>query len=213
MSGAAGRIIDITPPITPDLAVFPGDTPPSREVLLDMERGDHLTLSTLRTTVHLGAHADGVNHYGVGGPDIDAMPLDHFIGPCEVVHVSAEPGRRVGVTDLPETARLERPRVLLRTGSYPDPTTWSESFCGLEPELVDHLHAAGVITVGIDTPSVDAPTAKTLVAHHRFLATGMAIIEGLVLTDVTPGDYELIALPLRLVGFDASPVRAVLREG
>lgn len=217
MASHEDGFIDLSPRITPSLAVFPGDTPPSREVLLDMERGDHLTLSTLRTTVHLGSHADGVNHYGTEGPDgqpaaaIDSMPLRHFIGPCRVIRVRAEPGTRIAVSDLPSDAPLDRPIMILATGSHPDPDTWIETFNGLEPDLVDHLANAGVITVGIDTPSVDLATAKELVAHHRFLARGVAIIEGLVLGGVEPGPYELIAPPLRLTDFDASPVRAILR--
>jgi arylformamidase len=210
--GPGDGLIDLSPPITPELAVFPGDTPPSREVLMDMARGDHLTLSTLRTTVHLGSHADGMNHYGTGegAPAIDAMSLEHFIGPCRVIRVHAAPGERITIAHLGD-APIDHPRILLATGSHPDPTTWIESFNGLEPELVDHLADRGVITVGLDTPSVDVATAKQLVAHHRFLARGVAIIEGLVLDGVAAGTYEFIALPLRLVGFDASPVRAVLR--
>jgi len=214
LAGGAGtgELIDCSPPITPSLAVFPGDTPPSREVLMDMARGDHLTLSTLRTTVHLGSHADGMSHYGTGpeAPAIDAMPLEHFVGPCRVIRVAVAPGMRVGVDDL-AGAPIDRPRILLATGSFPDPDTWTEDFAGLEPDLVDHLADRGVITVGIDTPSVDLATARELVAHHRFLARRVAILEGLVLEGVAPGTYELLALPLRLVGFDASPVRAVLR--
>ncbi len=76
-------LFDITPPITSSLAVWPGDTPPSREVLLDMHKGDNLTLSTLHATVHLGAHADGPNHYGVDAPAIDERSLDYYLGPCE----------------------------------------------------------------------------------------------------------------------------------
>ena len=83
-------IYDISPPITPGLAVFPGDTPVSREVLLDMQRGDPLTLSTLRATVHLGAHADAPSHYGRDGRTIDQQSLDLYCGPCRVIHVAAE---------------------------------------------------------------------------------------------------------------------------
>jgi len=211
-AGDRDDLIDLSPPITPELAVFPGDTPPSREVLMDMAGGDHLTLSTLRTTVHLGSHADGMNHYGTGpaAPSIDAMPLTHFIGPCRVIRVDAPPGVRLNPAHLGD-APIDHPRILLATGSNPDPRRWTEDFNGLEPELVDHLADRGVITVGLDTPSVDLATAKELVAHHRFLARGVAIIEGLVLDGVAAGQYELIALPLRLVGFDGSPVRAVLR--
>ena len=103
-------------------------------------------------------------------------------------------------------------RVLIATGTYPDPNNWNNDFAALEPALVDAMHAAEVITIGIDTPSVDLFDSKDLPAHARFLAHDMAILEGLVLNDVPEGEYELIALPLKLVGFDASPVRAVLRQ-
>jgi arylformamidase len=202
-------IHDITPPVDAGLAVWPGDTPMSREVLLDMARGDNLTLSTLRATVHLGAHADAPSHYGRDGAAIDARSLDPYLGPCQVMRVDVARGTRVGRDDLTGPVREER--LLLATGSYPDPTAWNEDFCGLAPDLVDALHAEGVRLVGVDTPSVDLFTSKDLPAHARFLANDMAILEGLVLDAVEDGRYELIALPLRLVGFDASPVRAVLR--
>jgi arylformamidase len=202
-------IYDITPPITSALAVWPGDTPPSREVLMDMARGDSLTLSTLRGTVHLGAHADAPSHYGHPAPSIETRPLDLYLGPCQVIRVRAERGTRVRVEDL--DSEVDAERVLLVTGTFPDPTSWNEDFAALEPDLVDVFHALGVRLVGIDTPSVDLFHSKDLPAHRRFLAHDMAILEGLVLHDVPPAVYELIALPLRLVGFDASPVRAVLR--
>jgi arylformamidase len=101
-------------------------------------------------------------------------------------------------------------RVLFATGTFPDPENFTTDFAALTPELVDYLAGRGVRLVGIDTPSVDLFDSKDLPAHHRCLAHDMAILEGLVLTGVPEGVYELIALPLKLVGFDASPVRAVL---
>lgn len=202
-------IYDLTPPITERLRVWPGDTPPSREILCDMRRGDNLTLSTLHATVHLGAHADGPNHYGRDAPAIDERRLDYYLGPCQVVRVAVSRGGCV----TPEMVRtpLAAPRVLFATGTYPDPERFNEDFAALAPELVDWLHEHGVILIGIDTPSVDPFSSKDLPAHQRFLRHDMAILEGLILRDVPEGVYELIALPLRLVGFDASPVRAVLR--
>lgn len=203
-------LYDITPLVSSALAVWPGDTPPSREVLMDMARGDALTLSTLRATVHLGAHADAPSHYGEPAPSIEQRPLDLYLGVCQVIQVRAERGRRVSLEDL--GSEIEAERVLLVTGTFPDPTRWNEDFAALEPDLVDALHALGVRLVGIDTPSVDLFPSKDLPAHKRFLAHDMAILEGLVLKDVPQGLYELIALPLKLEGFDASPVRAVLRS-
>lgn len=204
------RIIDISPRITPDLAVFPGDTTPRRELLMDMRRGDPLTLSTLRSTVHLGAHIDGPNHYGTDAPAVDSIPLQRCIGTCRVVHVDVGGSARLTAGDISDP--IDESRILLRTNSFPDPTQWTGDFAALSPQLVDDLHDRGVVLVGVDTPSVDTADSKDLPAHHRFLAHDMTILEGLVLTDVPPGRYELIALPLALVGFDASPVRAVLRE-
>ena len=118
-------------------------------------------------------------------------------------------GQRVGAEAI--TQPVLAPRILLATGTFPDPTDFNEDFAAYSPELVDALQAQGVRLIGIDTPSVDLFSSKDLPVHLRCLAHDMAILEGLVLTDVPAGLYELIALPLKLVGFDASPVRAVLR--
>ena len=202
-------IYDITPPITASLAVWPGDTPPSREVLCDLERGDSVTLSTLRATVHLGAHADAPSHYGLEGPAIDERALEYYCGPGQVMRVNVARHGRVSLGDL--VGEIQAPRVLLVTGTFPDPTVFNEDFAALSPELVDALHDRGVVLVGIDTPSVDLFSSRDLPAHGRFLLHDMAVLEGLSLGHVPDGIYELIALPLRLVGFDASPVRAILR--
>jgi arylformamidase len=202
-------LYDITPVVTPALAVWPGDTPPSREILVDMKRGDSLTLSTLRATVHLGAHADAPSHYGRNAASIESRSLDLYVGPCRVVRIPVSRGTRIPPSAIP--ASLNDERVLIATGTYPDPYAFNDDFAALEPATVDLLHARGARLVGIDTPSVDLFSARQLVAHERFLAHDMAILEGLVLGDVPEGTYELIALPLKLEGFDASPVRAVLR--
>jgi arylformamidase len=203
-------IYDITPPISQSLKVWPGDTPPVREVLWDLERGDSITLSTLHATVHLGAHADAPSHYGAGAPAIDRRSLDHYLGLCQVIRVAVERGDYVTPAMLP--VPLSAPRVLLDTGTFPDPEHFNEDFAALRPDLVDELHCQGVMLIGIDTPSVDPFPSKELPAHKAFLRCDMAILEGLLLKDVPEGVYELIALPLKLVGFDASPVRAILRS-
>lgn len=201
-------LYDLSPPITPRLQVWPGDTPPTREVLLDLDRGDNLTLSTLHATVHLGSHVDGPNHYGRGAGGVDAWPLDLFLGPCRVVRIPTARGGAVRPVDLPAGDLM--PRLLIDTGTHSDPETFPEDFAGLDPATIDALADRGVRLVGLDAPSVDAYTSKDLPAHRRCLDRGVAILEGLVLAGVPEGTYRLIALPLRLVGFDASPVRAVL---
>ncbi len=203
-------IYDITPTVSSRLKVWPGDTPPSREVLLDIAKGDNITLSTLRATVHLGAHADAPSHYGLDAPSIEQASLEVYVGRCQVIAAArATRGKRVGKDELRGVVSGER--VLIATGTFPDPENFNEDFSGLEPELIDHLASHGVRLVGVDTPSVDTFDSKDLPAHNRCLAHGIEILEGLVLKDVPPGEYELIALPLKLEGFDASPVRAVLR--
>jgi arylformamidase len=203
-------LYDISPLISQRLQVWPGDTLASREVLCDLKRGDTVTLSTLHATVHLGAHADAPSHYGVDAPAIDERSLDDYLGPCQVIRILAAHNAAI----LPDalTAPVTAPRVLLATETFPDPEVFNEDFAALTPELVEFLHVRGVKLVGVDTPSVDRFTSKDLPVHRTFLKYDMAILEGLVLKDVPKGVYELIALPLRLEGFDASPVRAVLRS-
>jgi kynurenine 3-monooxygenase len=204
-------VIDITPMVTERLGVWPGDTPLSRQVLCDIEKGDTVTLSTIRATVHLGAHADGPNHYGAGAPGIGERNPRHYLGPCRVLDAPVARRSRVKPQDVRGLDELREARVLIRTGTFPDPECWNDDFAGLSVELVEALARRGVITIGIDTPSVDLQDSKDLPAHRAILRHDMAILEGLMLAGVEPGAYELIALPLRLMGFDASPVRAVLR--
>jgi arylformamidase len=205
------KIHDISPPLLSDLAVWPGDQPLTRTVMASLEAGDPVTLSCLTATAHLGAHADAPSHYIADGRTMDRQRLDLYLGPCHVVHVDVSQGVRVSRSMLP--AELTWPRVLLATGTYPDPTAFSQDFAGLEPQLITALAGEGVRLIGVDTPSVDRFTdVDALPAHAACAAHDVSILEGLVLESVPDGVYELIALPLRLVGFDASPVRAILRE-
>jgi len=202
------RLIDISPAVTEGLAVWPGDVPYRRDASSSMADGDHLELSSIRTTVHVGAHADAPSHYVKGGQGIGERSLDYYYGPCQVLQVCTEPGQRILPGDL--TGTLQAPRILLKTGSYPDPGRFHEGFSSLSPELVRHAHEAGVILIGIDTPSVDPFSDKVLESHQALARHDMANLEGLVLDGVEPGRYILIALPLRIPDADASPVRAVL---
>lgn len=214
MPESGPQLIDISPRLAPDIAVFPDDTPLSRELLLELERGDPVTLSTLRTTVHLGAHVDAPAHYGAGAASIDELPLDRFVGPCRVLRVTVGQGELVTWAGVQRALGERDPaqRLLIATGTYPDSTNFDRHFAGIEPGVIRKLRLRGVELLGIDTPSVDPAASKQLLAHAACLEAGITILEGLVLDGVADGDYELIALPLRLVGFEASPVRAVLRK-
>jgi len=212
-------LFDVSPPLDTRLAVFPGDTSLTRDILARLEDGDGVTLSTLRATVHLGAHVDAPVHYVADGAGIEQTPLERLLGPCRVVRIRAEPGRCIEAEQLAAVlAPLGSaggplpPRLLVATESYPDPTVWTAEFTALAPAAIDWMAEAGVTTIGIDTPSVDPADSKDLPAHAAVARHGMTILEGLRLDEVPAGDYELIALPLRLVGFDGSPVRAVLRS-
>jgi arylformamidase len=203
-------LIDISPPIDATIAVWPGDTPFAQTFKAQMSAGENLTLSDVRTTLHVGAHTDAASHYVPDGEDIASRSLDYYVGRCDVVHVNVARGERILPRHI-EGKRIAARRVLFRTGTFPDPRNWNDDFASLSPELVDELHERGVILVGIDTPSVDPFDSKPLEAHHALARHNMANLEGLVLDGVAEGAYELIALPLRIVGGDASPVRAVLR--
>lgn len=203
----SGHIIDITPTLSPRTAVWPGDVPLSRTVALAIDDGANIDLSSITTTVHVGAHTDAPSHYAKGGADIASRPLDLYLGPCQVVRVSGV-GRRILPMHI--EAEIRAPRVLFATGTFPDPNAWNEDFAALSPELIAWLHDRGVRLVGIDTPSIDPQDSQALEAHAAVAARDMAILEGVVLDHVQPGLYTLIALPLPIDGADASPVRAVL---
>jgi arylformamidase len=202
-------VIDISPVVGPRTAVWPGDVAFSRQVALSMADGDHLELSSITTTVHIGAHADAPSHYRADGPSIEARDPALYIGPCQVIAVDVARGERIPPLSTPIQAR----RVLLKTGTFPEPERFDRDFAALSVELVDQLAAAGVRLVGIDTPSVDLCDDQVLLAHNAIARHDLAILEGVVLDHVDPGLYTLSALPLPLAGCDASPVRAVLLPG
>jgi len=199
---------DVSPPISPATAVFPGDAGFAALVQMSFERGDALRLTTWTTTPHVGAHADAPCHYAPAAAGIDERPLQRYVGNAQVLRVHTRQGDRIAPADLPRP--VEAPRVLLRTDSFADPETWRDDFCSLSEELVEHLAAQGVVLIGLDTPSVDPGPAKQLVAHAAVHRADLAILEGLDLRGVPDGLYTLLALPLRVVGGDASPVRALL---
>ncbi len=203
-------LIDISPLIDDSISVWPGDTPFVHTVNLDMHAGANLTLSDIRTSVHVGAHADAPSHYVTEGIDIASRRLDYYIGRCVVLHIRVRRGERITPEHLNGKV-VSAPRVLLRTGTFPDPRKWNNDFASLSPALVDDFYQHGVMLIGIDTPSVDPFESKALEAHQAFARNDMAMLEGLVLDHVVEGEYELIAPPLRIRGADASPVRAVLR--
>ena len=202
-------LYDISAAIDGNLCVWPGDEAFRREITSEIVAGGSITASSIHTTVHLGTHADAFSHVTRDGATIDQMPLDAYIGRCQVIRVDVAPATAIQPDDLTELIRT--PRVLFATGTAPDPAHFNEDFAALSAELVDTLHAADVRLIGIDTPGVDLYSAQDLPIHRRLAEYGIASLEWLSLNHVLPGEYELIALPLRLMGCDASPIRAILR--
>ncbi len=205
------KIIDISPEIRADIAVWPGDTPYSRTINLDYKNGDNLVLSEIKGTLHLGAHTDAPNHYDPNGVGMSERALDYYYGYCQVVSVEIERGKRIYPEDI-HIDSISSERILFCTNSYPDPYEFNEDFNSLSPEVIHVLASKGVKLVGIDTPSVDPFDSKVLESHNAIGKNNMAILEGVLLKDVKPGIYTLAAIPLKLQNADASPVRAILIE-
>ena len=204
------RLWDISPPVSATSPLFPGDEPYAQRWTATIQPGCPVNLSAITMSPHTGAHADAPLHYGDGQPTIGSVDLEPYLGPCRVVH-AIDAGPLIEPHHLHEAASGLPPRVLVRTCRQA-PTAWSTGFASFAPQTIDWLADRGVRLVGIDTQSVDPADSKTLPSHRRLLARGLRVLENLVLDEVEAGDYELIALPLKLVEADASPVRAVLRE-
>lgn len=199
-------IWDLSPPVGPDTLVYPGDQPYRQH----WTATGAVHVSAITLSPHLGAHADAPLHYAPGAAAIGVLDLAPFLGPCRVVHALGC-GRLVYPEHLQHAAAGLPERVLVRT-CVRVATVWTEDFTALAPETLDWLAGQGVRLVGIDTPSVDPADSTALDSHQRLLRHDLRVLENLVLDAVPAGDYELIALPLRWTGAEASPVRAVLRS-
>lgn len=202
------KIWDVSPEINESIAVFPGDVPFQRRVSLNMKEGAHLTLSAMTSTLHLGAHADGPNHYDREGGGIETSALEPYFGPCSVIEVNLPKRSRIAWSDE-WSPLLSAPRILFKTNSF-DPHVWSDDFIAIAPEVLHKLADLGVVLVGIDTPSVDLSDDKVLLSHQVLAQRKLSVLEGLDLRTVPEGYYQLIALPLKIKNGDASPVRAIL---
>ncbi len=204
------RLWDISPPISPETPAFPGDTVYSQRWHAEIGPGCPVNVSAITMSPHLGAHADAPLHYGQDASAIGIVDLAPFLGPCRVIHAIGK-GALIAPEHLAHAAAGLPPRVLVRT-CLNAPRVWSPAFSAFAPETISWLARLGVRLIGIDSPSVDPADSKTLDSHQQLLAHDMRVLENLVLDEIDPGDYELIALPLKLIGADASPVRAVLRS-
>lgn len=203
------RIWDISQKLRPRLPVWPGDTAFAQARTWQMEAGSPVNVSALTLSTHSGAHADAPLHYAPDGPDIASVELEPYLGECLVVD-ARKAGTLIEVRDLPEIGSAER--VLFRTFERFPHDEWSDDTTAITPEAIDRLATHGVKLVGLDGPSIDPQSSKSMDAHKAVLRHDIRVLEGLVLDDVPEGRYELIALPLAIERGDASPVRAILRD-
>jgi arylformamidase len=165
-------------------------------------------LSAIKTTVHLGAHADAPNHYSTNAEGIATRDLTRYLGEAIVIEANVPRGERITQKHLKTNEVCER--MLIRTNTFPNPEKWNSDFASYSPELIESWAKRGVKTIGIDTPSIDPETSKDLPSHAMVAKYDLSILEGLDLKGVPEGYYTLIALPLKIENADASPVRAIL---
>lgn len=204
------KLWDISPPVHAASPVFPGDTAYSQQWVARIEPGCPVNVSAITLSPHLGAHADAPLHYDPTGAAIGGVDLDAFIGPCRVIHALGC-GPLVRPDHLVHALDALPPRVLVRVYEHMPQHGFDTALPAFAPETVTMLADRGVVLVGIDSASIDPADSKTLDSHQVIRQRGLRVLENLWLDEVPEGDYELIALPLKLTTADASPVRAVLR--
>ncbi|MCB0192375.1 MAG: cyclase family protein [Anaerolineae bacterium] len=204
-------IYDISRPITPSLAVWPGDTPFDKQFAMRMADSDSVNVTTLTMSSHMGTHVDAPYHFVDEDTPLEQVALEPFIGPATVVTVSKEAGP-LTPADFSELDWSKIERLLIHSSASNKPLDkFTTNYVYPSPELANWLADHGVILFGTDAPSVDDMNSKGLPGHHALRRNGIDILEGLLLDGVPDGTYELIALPLKIVGGDGSPVRAILR--
>ena len=207
---APAPLRDISVRLRPGTPEWPGDTPYECRWTARRSGGSSVNLSTLSGSPHVGTHADAPLHVADDGAGSEALPLHAFVGPCHVADVRGHEGPlALGALALPPSGAI--PRLLLRTGRSIAAGTFPAAWPALAPATVTALLARGLLLLGVDCPSVDARESTALAVHHALFAGGAFVLENLDLDDVAPGPYELVALPLRVEGLDAAPVRAALR--
>lgn len=205
-------LYDITRTIAPTTHPWPGDTPYSVQAVMRIRDGASVNLMTMTTTCHVGTHADAYYHYADDGDHPATMPLTHYLGRARLIEVAKRDGP-LFPQDVAHVDLVGGERLLVRShvSDLPD-DAWPETIPYLSVELIAHLAALDYKLIGLDSPSVDAFDSKTLPCHHALRAHGLVNLEHLQLRGVPPGDYDLIALPLKLDLACGSPVRAVLRD-
>jgi arylformamidase len=201
------EIIDISLPLETALAVWPGDTEFNYQLTWKRSAGSTVNVGAVRMSTHGGTHVDAPFHFADDGQTIDELPLAIFVGKAFVVHVRNRPS--ISRHDLSRDWQGAT-RLLIRTDVWKDPHSFPKSIPVMDLDVPDWLGSQGIVLLGLDLPSVDALDSKDLPNHHALARNGVAILESLDLSRVEEGVYDLVAMPLKVVGADAAPVRAVL---
>ena len=204
------QLWDISAPVHPGSPVYPGDVAYTQRWCARLPKDGPVNLSAITLSPHVGTHADAPLHYAADSAAVGLLALEPFIGPCRVIHVMAC-GPFIEWQHLAHALVDLPPRVLVRT-YHQAPTQWDACLTAFASDTLEHLADAGVLLVGTDSASVDLADSALLPCHQVLRRRGLRVLENLLLDAVPEGDYELIALPLRLTQADASPVRAVLRS-
>lgn len=206
-SSATGEWIDVSVPIYDGMVHWPDNPPIHIHAIMDLQRGDICTVSALRMGAHTGTHIDGPNHFLPGRPGTDAIPLESLNGPARVIEI--EDPSAVRWAELREQDIAPSARLLFKTLN--SKRCWNNSefvsdFVALAEDAATHLAELKTLAVGIDYLSMGSPEV-----HRTLLGADVAIIEGLNLSEVNPGQYEFLCLPLRIHGGDGAPARALLK--
>ena len=204
------KLYDISPVIHPGIAVWPGDTLFTRRELLRLCDGAPVNLSSVTLSLHTGAHMDAPLHVLADAMSIDLLDLAAFLGPARVV--TRNNVDSIQEADLHSILEQKPERLLIRCRREYDPDRFPPAVTWFTEQAATRIAEAGVRLIGTDEPSVDPIDSTDLPAHKAFARGGTVILESVDLRSVPDGEYELIALPLRIQGGDASPVRAILRE-
>ena len=205
-------LVDISVLVQPGTPEWPGDVPFSCGWTSRIADGAAINLSSIAGSPHVGTHADAPLHVHDGWPASDALPLEAFMGDALVLDVSDEPDGPLAL-DADDARLAGVVRLLLRTGRSIASGRFPVAWPCLAIETAGQLAARGLRLLGVDAPSVDTRESKELLVHRALFGGGAFVLENLDLRTITPGRYELLALPQRLGGLDAAPVRAVLRSG
>ena len=208
------EIIDITRTVDPKMLKWPDDTePPSQEFVTHTDNGDPATVSEWKMSSHTGTHMDARMHFVPSGWTMEALDLSRSVGPCRVVDLTHVEGH-VGRADLEAAEVAGQVRLLLKTCNSDrwlmQREEFEEGYSAISREAAEYLVEIGVETIGVDYLSVEPFENGEFNTHHTLLGADVVILEGLVLTEVEPGEYFLACLPLKLAGSDGSPARAIL---